>query len=182
MEKSMNWYKNIKMSQQKEKQLWVVRGPSGSGKSSLVKELIKEGGYVFSTDDYWKQNTEKKYIFDASKLGMAHEWNRQRAKRAMEEGLTPIIIDNTNITKKEIFPYLEMGKKYGYKMEIKEPDWGTIKNQDGTWNLETLLKNQQNKDRDKSVPKESIKRMIDRYEYDLTPERIFGEDNKNELV
>ena len=45
---NMNWYKK---AQQKEKVLYVMRGISGSGKSSLAKELGKNG-VVLSTDDF----------------------------------------------------------------------------------------------------------------------------------
>jgi len=163
MRKIMNWYRRAEKT--KNKSLIINRGPSGSGKSFLAREITKNGGYVFSTDDFLIENGE--YIFDRNKLGKAHEMNKQRTEKAMKEGLSPIVVDNTNSTAWEFLPYIKMAKEYGYEIEYSEPNWGSIKNPDGTWNLDALIKNQQNKDRDKGkvVPMETIKRMVDRYEY-----------------
>ncbi len=105
------------------KKLVVIRGVPGAGKSQTAK---KYGGLVLSTDDYFYSQVEpdqpEKYSFTPSLLGKAHEWNYLRALDAMRKGVTPIVIDNTNITPWEPKKYVEAGVKYGYDVEIKEPD------------------------------------------------------------
>jgi NEDD4-binding protein 2 len=85
-----------------QKTLYILRGISGSGKSYLSKQIIKEHdgkGEIFSTDDYFMK--DGKYVFDGKKLGIAHDWNQKRSFEAMKKGITPIIIDNTNTCKWE---------------------------------------------------------------------------------
>ena len=40
----------------------------------------------------------------------------------MQRGITPVIVDNTNLRMKEARPYIEMANKYQYKVEIEESD------------------------------------------------------------
>ena len=77
--------------------LIVLRGPSGSGKSTAVRQLLRDGGLSFSTDDFFVDSATKQYNFDASRIQAAHEWNQKRAIQAINEGRSPIVIDNTNL-------------------------------------------------------------------------------------
>ena len=97
-----------------------MRGIPGSGKSTTAKTLAPKEN-IFSTDDYWGP----KYNFDISKIGQAHNWNQQRACEAMQKGITPIVVDNTNTTWKEIDPYALAAVRLGYEVEFCEPasDW-----------------------------------------------------------
>jgi len=85
------WYKNS----EKNKVLILLRGVSGSGKSTLANQIVGDG-QIFSTDDYWIQDGE--YKFNSEQLGAAHKWNQNRAIIAMEQGVSPIIIDNTIVS------------------------------------------------------------------------------------
>ena len=158
----MNWYKMADT----DRILYILRSPSGSGKSFLAKELGK-GGVVFSSDDFWYR--DGKYQFDITKLGAAHKWNYERSKKAMEQGISPIVIDNTNTTKKECKVYLELGLEHGYNVKYAEPNWHPeLKTPEGKWNYDFIMKLQEErrkKEPSKVIPPEAVKRMIDRYEY-----------------
>mmetsp|Transcript_3735 Transcript_3735/g.5523 ORF Transcript_3735/g.5523 Transcript_3735/m.5523 type:complete len:315 (+) Transcript_3735:43-987(+) len=145
------------------KVLYIVRGVSGSGKSTLCKEILKdegaEEGTILSTDDYFMKKDQ--YVFDPKKLGVAHEWNQDRAEKAIKEGKTPILIDNTNTTRWEAKPYVQMALKAKYEVKIRETTTPWAKN------AEILAKKNVHK-----VPLEAIRRMLDRWEDDYTVERI----------
>lgn len=112
--------------------LILCRGISGSGKSTFAEyilELVKRGhgrGYPgasrHSADKYFEITDKNnpyappKYIFDSSKLYEAHQQCIKSTESSMCQEYSPIIIENTNTTDKELKPYLELASKYGYKV------------------------------------------------------------------
>ncbi|XP_047531234.1 uncharacterized protein LOC125066945 [Vanessa atalanta] len=110
--------------------LIIMRGLSGSGKTYLAKKLIdaiypvqSERNYsthIFSTDNYFMQNNL--YVFDKSRLSEFHERNERMARNSMVKGVSPVIIDNTNVELWEMKPYVYEGIKNGYIVEVVEPN------------------------------------------------------------
>lgn len=115
--------------------LIFMRGLPGSGKShlamSLMENLVTENSksHIFSTDDYFM--VRGRYHYDLQKLHFAHRWNQERVKRACTQGLSPIIVDNTNIEIWEMQPYLLDGLQNGYIIEVIEMNtpWAKKPNQ-----------------------------------------------------
>ncbi|XP_044202792.1 NEDD4-binding protein 2 [Thunnus albacares] len=145
------------------KVLVLIRGAPGSGKSTLARALRDHnpGGVVLSTDDYFTHHGQ--YQFDPNALGEAHEWNHKRAKEAFERGANPIIIDNTNMQCWEMKPYVVQALKHDYKVLFREPDtWWKNKPRE----LERRTTH--------SVPVETIRRMLNRYERFVTVQSIIG--------
>ncbi|XP_031573521.1 NEDD4-binding protein 2-like isoform X2 [Actinia tenebrosa] len=142
------------------KVLVLLRGLPGSGKTTLAQKL-KGDGVILSTDDFFITN--ERYQFEQNDLAKAHEWNQKRAKDSMQRGVSPIIIDNTNMQAWEMRPYVSMAKRFGYEVMIKEPDtpW--------KWNTKELLKRNRH-----NVTLFSIQNMKERYEKDLTVEAILA--------
>ncbi|XP_071593103.1 uncharacterized protein [Heliangelus exortis] len=105
-----------------QKWLLILRGLPGSGKSTLSRTLLGQScdGIVLSTDDYFRQ--QDGYTYNAAHLGDAHDWNQKRAKEAMEQGKSPVIIDNTNTQAWEMKPYVQVALEKGYRVEFYEPD------------------------------------------------------------
>ena len=99
--------------------MYITRGISGSGKSTLAKTLAPKEN-IFSTDDFFMVDGE--YRFDPKKLGEYHKKNQQRVEEALKKGISPIVVDNTNTQGWEIKPYVELADKYGYGVELKEPN------------------------------------------------------------
>jgi ABC-type glutathione transport system ATPase component len=96
------------------KKLFLVRGISGSGKTTFAKEL---GGVHFETDNYFMVDGENN--FDHSKLKDAHQWCQNEVNNAMILNHTAkindrIVVSNTFTQEWEMKPYFEMAKEWGY--------------------------------------------------------------------
>ncbi|XP_066476382.1 uncharacterized protein [Tiliqua scincoides] len=141
-----------------QKFLIILRGLPGSGKTTLSRILLGQSrdGIAFSTDDYFRQQ-DGYWSYNVGQLGAAHEWNQKRAKQAMDQGRSPIIIDNTNTQAWEMKPYVEAALENGYKVEFHEPN---------TWwkfDSEELEKRNEH-----GVSREKITQMLERYDYPIS--------------
>ena len=105
------------------KKLVIMRGIPGGGKSTRVR--LAMAGYVghgvrsmavCSTDDEFL-NKDGVYVFDATKLHFNHKNNQAKCQRMMMAEVQVIFIDNTNTTHKEMAPYKDLAKSYGYDVE-----------------------------------------------------------------
>jgi len=151
--------------------LIVMRGVSGSGKSTKAKELGK-GGVVLGSDDFFMRRG--RYEFDLNKLSVAHAWNLNRAQRFMAQGVSPIVIDNTNIAGWQAKPYVEAGLKYGYKIQVEEPDspwWKPFRQDMPQEEFENLVKELTSRNKH-GVPEDVIRKMLSGWEHGLTVDKI----------
>jgi len=100
-------------------ELIVMRGIPGSGKSTMAKSLMGEG-VIHSTDDLITDTGDYRAFFarliesgDFSDLSRMHSKNLSNAIKSMKDGISPVVIDNTNIKANEAKAYvvaaLEMG-------------------------------------------------------------------------
>jgi len=139
------------------KTLILMCSCSGSGKSTLAEKLkhhYTTEGYsvvIWSTDDRFM--VEGQYKFDPAKLGFYHNKNRQAVEDSMKNGVEYVIVDNTNLTRKERKPYIELAKANGYTVMCIEPTT--------SWKHDAEELSRRNKH---GVPLEAIQRMLDRYE------------------
>jgi predicted kinase len=113
------------------KQVFILRGLPGSGKShyaqNLVDELVAgdETQYtICATDDYF-YNEQGEYHFDKFKLSEFHNLNLARYINALAEAIPLVIVDNTNIKKWEFIAYAQSAHALGY--QVKEVVVGEIK-------------------------------------------------------
>lgn len=93
--------------------LYILRGIPGCGKSTLAKTLSSA---ICEADEFFM--SESGYNFDASKLGKAHEYCRNKCRSFMNDGVPKVVVSNTNTTSKEFAPYVEMAEEYGYQVFI----------------------------------------------------------------
>lgn len=99
-----------------QRSLVLVRGLSGSGKSTFATHLAAGLGHtVHSTDDYFMKDGA--YRFDGSKLGDAHKWNEERTDKALEAGKN-VVVANTFTQQWEMEPYDRMAKKHGATVHV----------------------------------------------------------------
>ncbi len=101
-----------------DKTLYILRGCSNSGKTTLAKTL--EGRIPFSiavsADDYFYDKAGN-YNWEVEDLGKAHRWCKNEVEAFMGGGTAVnIILHNTNTSEKEITPYINLAEKYGYKV------------------------------------------------------------------
>jgi len=94
-----------------EKILYIIRGASGSGKTSFANSLEC---HVFSADDYFTSTDGTEYKFDSSKLKLAHEYCQDFTTKYMKFGEPKIAVANTFTREWEMEPYFTLAKLYGY--------------------------------------------------------------------
>ncbi|XP_078513281.1 NEDD4-binding protein 2-like 1 [Lissotriton helveticus] len=148
------------------KHLYLIRGLPGSGKTTLTRQLKHAfpSAVTFSTDDFFI-NEDGTYEYSPDFLGEAHMWNQKRAKKAMKNGKSPIIIDNTNIHAWEMKPYVLMALQNNYEVIFREPEtrW--------KFNVQELARKNSH-----GVPKEKIQRMKEQYEHNVTFHTVLHSD------
>jgi len=93
----------------------IMRGISGSGKSTYIKNNLPMS-LVCSADHFFIKNNV--YDFDAKKLGLAHESCKNKFKKAIKEGISSIVVDNTNTQVREMQFYFDYAKNHGYDVNI----------------------------------------------------------------
>ena len=146
--------------------LVVLRGLPGSGKTTLARRLISQAGcgVILSTDDYFYEKGGGQYVFRPEQLSDAHAYNQQRASEAVKNKNRFIIIDNTNTCSWEMKPYIELGVNNFYNVRILEAETD--------WRFKPRLLAQKNSH---GVPREKIEAMLERYEKDLTLEKLLSQ-------
>lgn len=141
------------------RKLIIMRGLPGSGKTTLAEEICYHiihdtNAFVTirSTDSKFL-DSEGNYKFDPSKLGINHVQNQNEVREDMDSGAEMIIVDNTNMTRWEMKPYIDLANRYGYDVEERIV---------GKFDDESIaLYAQRNQH---GVPIEAIRRMAKKFE------------------
>jgi len=122
------------------KELFLLRGLPGAGKSTLAKSL---GGMHMEADKYFEY--EGKYEFDASKLKEAHAWCQNAVSVWMTNGAEKVVVSNTFTQTWEMDYYFELAKEHGYRVYSL-----VVENRHGGENVH-------------NVPKEKVEEMARRF-------------------
>ena len=144
-----------------DQELIIMRGIPGGGKSTKAKQLVGNG-VIHSTDDLIEEKGDYNEFFanmvansDFSPLGQMHKSNFNNSVTSMKNGVSPVIIDNTNIRANEPKNYIEAALNLGYDdNNIKFVEIGT-----GGLSAEELAQRNTH-----GVPLDKIKSMIQAYE------------------
>lgn len=110
----------------------ILRGISGSGKSSIAQKLIEgEPNHIIcSADEYFMKEDpetgEVTYDFDPSKLSRAHASCMDKFLRGLMEKVPLIIVDNTNTERWEYGNYILAAHLADYDIEVQEIEITTI--------------------------------------------------------
>lgn len=133
-------------------QLILVRGLPGSGKSTHARVIANE---IFrcariEADMYFVKDGE--YLFDATKLGEAHAWCLKNTMEIISEGVS-VVVSNTFTTIKELKPYFDIAREFKIKPQVIlcQGNYKSVHN----------------------VPEETIEKMRNRFEYDIS--ELFNE-------
>jgi predicted kinase len=104
------------------KTMFILQGAPGSGKSKMAEALMRQTAaedffpaIICSTDRFFMVND--KYMFDRTKLAEYHGLNQDKAKYYLENGYS-VIIDNTNIKKIHVEPYVKIAKETKAQIQI----------------------------------------------------------------
>ena len=126
------------------KELFLLRGVPGAGKSTLAKSL---GGKHAEADMYFVKDGE--YRFDASKLRNAHEWCQVQTEHWMSDGCERIVVSNTFTQEWEMEYYYKIAEKFGYRV------------------YSLIVENRHGGVNEHGVPEEALERMENRFEVKL---------------
>jgi predicted kinase len=115
-------------------QLYILRGVPSSGKSFRARQLVdNDKSKIFSADLFFSPTEdmeEYRREWCVEKLHAAHSWCKSGVQNAMQLGVSPIVVDNTNIKRRDFMPYIDLAKQYQYRYEIREsesPWWAEIR-------------------------------------------------------
>jgi predicted kinase len=103
-----------------EKILFIIRGVSGSGKSTFAKKIVDHDFLVCEADKYFIDKETGEYKFDASKIKDAHKFCQDTVETYMKDSLVndqfyrEIAVANTFTQEWEMEPYFKLAKEYGY--------------------------------------------------------------------
>ena len=96
----------------------LMQGVPGSGKSTIAKKLreMDPNSEIVSADDFFVQ-ADGSYVFDRTKLSDAHKQCQAKARIALEKKMS-VIVDNTNIKKKDAQFYLDLAKEFDAEVQV----------------------------------------------------------------
>jgi hypothetical protein len=57
-----------------------------------------------------------KYVWTYERAGAAHLWCQRKCRRFMKAQAEVIVVANTSTTTKELQPYMDLARQFGYKV------------------------------------------------------------------
>lgn len=129
--------------------LYLIRGLPGSGKTTLAYELSDVwGASHYEADDFFIDDNGI-YRYNKELIGAAHAHCIAMAGTAMLNNQPDIIVSNTFTTLKEMEVYFQLAKKHGYIVSVilMQSEFISTHN----------------------VPAATLEKMKGRFEYDVSP-------------
>ncbi len=141
------------------KTLFLIRGISGSGKTTTANLLSENGKYPVLSADMYFEDSEGTYNWNPSKLKDAHAWCKSRCEFHMNpfEGseeiwkgsAEKIFVANTFTQEWEMEEYFKLAEQYGYQVVSL-----IVENRHGNKNVH-------------DVPDETLVKMKERFQIKL---------------
>jgi predicted kinase len=130
------------------KELVLLRGLPGAGKSTLARMLAGEAYPALSVDDYFT-DPDGNYHFESDKNHLAYKQCEQMCEAEVKKGTAKIFVHNTFTMDWEMEPYLKMAKQYNYRLHVI-----TVENYHENSNIH-------------DVSKEQLEKMAEKYKVKL---------------
>lgn len=126
------------------KNLYLIRGLPGSGKTSLAESLFD---FSVAADEYFDLMHGGEFIDE--KIPRAHRWCRECVEMWMIRQVDNIAVHNTFSRRKEMRDYFYMAQKYNYKVHT------------------VIVENRHGSESTSNVPTEILDRMERRFDVRL---------------
>ena len=98
--------------------VYILRGLSGSGKSTYANYLKRTEGEVLVCSADGELDHGHGYQFDARRLPDAHKYCFRRFIDAVQKRWSVIVLDNTNILYHHFSHYIAVAEAFDYEVEI----------------------------------------------------------------
>lgn len=95
-----------------DKTVYILRSVSGAGKSTLANKLAPSW-CVFEADKYLYDGSGR-YDWTPERLQAAHKQCFERYCQYVEDGLGPLVVSNTNTSRREFQKYIDVATEAGY--------------------------------------------------------------------
>ncbi len=105
--------------------VYLMRGLPSCGKSYSARSLVRDGGIVLESDEYFYTQVgtdPKKFDWSDDLLPQAREWNLAQFRDALAQHISPIVVDRGNGLNPETLEYAQLAISSGYRLELKEPN------------------------------------------------------------
>lgn len=129
------------------KELYIIRGISGSGKSTFARSIVPSLN-VIEADMYFTQ-PDGSYKFNPDKLKEAHQWCFNQVKHMMNDDEEKIAVANTFTRYWEFKKYIKLAYINNYNYHVL-----TVENYHGGESVH-------------DVPEETIKKQADRFQFNF---------------
>jgi predicted kinase len=130
-----------------KRNLVIVRGLPGSGKSTFAKLLQNNPEFVCTADDFLM--VDGKYEWSPEKAGGAHLKCQAKCRDLMRLKFPLVVVANTSTTERELRPYYDLAKEFGYTV------------------FSVIVENRHEGENEHDVPEETLKKMLDRFSIKL---------------
>jgi hypothetical protein len=173
--------------------VYLMRGLPSCGKSFTARQLAGVDGVILETDEYFYAQVgddPTRFDYRDDLLANARAWNFARFQKAVDDGLSPIIVDRGNGRNLETKRYALYTVERGYRVELREPDsdwWGELRvllkykryvdpQVFEKWANTLAAKSKQTH----RVPSKTIRRWMAAWKHDLTVDEILCYEETNE--
>ena len=131
------------------KELFLLRGLPGSGKTTLAEMLMRDCDYPHNEADMYFVDTTGYYNFNPAEIHKAHMWCKDHTEFDMMAGRSPVVVANTFTMDWEMEDYYKLAETYGYRVHSI-----VVENRHGGVN-------------EHGVPEEKIQQMRNRFQIKL---------------
>lgn len=98
-----------------QKDLFLIRGLPGAGKTTFAEALMQEGDVLVATDDFL-MNDQGEYEWSPEKLKEAISLSHTKAQEAMKQGVSRIFVPAVFDKAEHMQQYYALAGQYGYRV------------------------------------------------------------------